>query len=112
MNQRQKSSQLKNKRSRVKVRLDLQESDRILFCDLSSELDESMRFIACLGFESRSEQIQGYSHFLEVYLLRRNALEFVFFSRDLNVLKLDARELKAEVWRLQKKRAREKLLCS
>ena len=74
--------------------------EHIHYCDLSSELDQVLSFIAFL-----SQENEGYGEFLYDYLGRRAALEHVFFNRYLGGINWDELKMKAEVWRIQKLRA-------
>jgi hypothetical protein len=75
------------------------------FCDLSSELDQVLSFLAVLSAGSE----EGYANFLWDYLGKRLALEHVFFDRCLGLGSWDELKLKAEIWRVQKVLARQKL---
>jgi hypothetical protein len=79
------------------------------FCDLSSELDRSLSFLA--RFSGNLSPLQdadlheGYSEFIWDYLGKRAALEHVFWGRYLGTTEWDTLKLKAEVWRIRKIRA-------
>jgi hypothetical protein len=84
----------------------LSKKDHLEFCDLSSDLDRTLRFLAHLSQMASNapnwEEQSGYGEFLWDYLGKRAALEHVFFDRYLHDIHWDEMKLKAEIWRLRK----------
>ena len=81
----------------------------IQFCDLSTDLDRKLRWLAELisvdEFETYSFGTET-GHYLIEYLMRRAALEHVFLGRPLYEIQNDRSQLQAEIWRMNKIRAR------
>jgi hypothetical protein len=87
----------------------------IEFCDLSSDLDRRLSWAADLLERTHDENdpfqnIESETgHFLFEYLGKRAVLEHVFFGRSLRSVRLETSQLRAELWRLHKIRAKQKL---
>jgi len=85
------------------------------FCDLSYDLDSRLRFLADLTQATDPQKIifddclSECGHNIIEYLGRRTLLEHVFFGRSLRSVQLDDEQIKAELWRLYKIKARHAL---
>ena len=90
-------------------------NEHILFLDLSIDLDRDLSFLGYLTENSNMEELPSEEMLPEVgyyifeYLGKRVALEHVFFGRSLRRVRFDPSKLKAEVWRIQKIKAKANL---
>jgi hypothetical protein len=87
----------------------------ILFIDLSVDLDQGLSFVGHLAqnsiedLSSSDGLVAEFGYLIIEYLGKRIALEHVFFGRSLRSAKIEDSKLRAEVWRLQKMKAKSEL---